>query len=154
MQLTGQSRCKWVVKSMQLRIELASGALTLASWICLAVPVIRLMVGACGRLSGLPGSFRPGLADLHVAATHHLQVMLAVSFGERGGVNAEDALVHASLYLQAAYVTANEACNQSTSKERGLHLAALYSVEIAKALVDALLDGAEGLTSKQASPQV
>jgi hypothetical protein len=41
------------------------------------------MVAACGRLSGLPGLLLlPGLADLHVAATHHLQVMLAVFIKE------------------------------------------------------------------------
>ncbi|MCY1389858.1 hypothetical protein D3C76_206130 [compost metagenome] len=67
----------------------------------------------------------------------------------RGGVSAEDALVHASLYLQAAYATANAACNHSMMDERGLHWATLHSVEIAKALVDALLDGAEGVAPKQ-----
>jgi hypothetical protein len=34
------------------------------------------MAALCGRPSGLPGSWFPGLADPRIAATHHLQVML------------------------------------------------------------------------------
>lgn len=33
------------------------------------------MAALCGRSSDLPGSWFPGLADPHIAATHHLQVM-------------------------------------------------------------------------------
>lgn len=73
-------------------------------------------------------------------------------FTVRGGIGAEDALVHISLFLQSAYATANAACNQVTKEERGLLWATLHSVEIAKALVDALLDGAEGVAPKQSSP--
>lgn len=75
-------------------------------------------------------------------------------FAVRGGISAEDALVHISLYLQSAYATANAACNQSSMEERGLHWATLHSVEIAKALVDALLDGAEGVEPKQSTPEL
>ncbi|WP_166361174.1 DUF6124 family protein [Pseudomonas akapageensis] len=69
-------------------------------------------------------------------------------FTVRGGIGAEDALVHISLFLQSVYATANAACNQASMEERGLHWATMHSVEIAKALVDALLDGAEGLAPK------
>ncbi|TBU81204.1 hypothetical protein DNK06_08830 [Pseudomonas daroniae] len=41
-------------------------------------PLFAVMVAACGRASALPGSFCPGLAHPHAAATHHVQVMLAV----------------------------------------------------------------------------
>lgn len=64
-------------------------------------------------------------------------------FAVRGGINAEDALVHASLMLKCACATANEACNQSNAVEKGLLWSTLHSLEVAKALVDALLDGAE-----------
>ncbi len=36
------------------------------------------LVAVCGRVSALPGSFCPGLAHPHAAATHHVQVMSAV----------------------------------------------------------------------------
>ncbi|WP_166366907.1 DUF3077 domain-containing protein [Pseudomonas akapageensis] len=64
-------------------------------------------------------------------------------FAVRGGINAEDALVHTSLMLQCACASADAACNQSSTLEKGLLWSILHSVEVAKALVDALLDGAE-----------
>jgi hypothetical protein len=64
-------------------------------------------------------------------------------FAVRGGINAEDALVHAALMLQSACATASEACNQAGNPEKGLLWSTLHCVEVAKALVDALLDGAQ-----------
>ncbi|MCY1412810.1 hypothetical protein D3C76_684110 [compost metagenome] len=68
-------------------------------------------------------------------------------FAIRAGINAEDALVHASLMLRCASETAHAACNPSSTLEQGLLWSTLHSVEVAKALVDALLDGAEVGTS-------
>ncbi|WP_166365775.1 DUF3077 domain-containing protein [Pseudomonas akapageensis] len=69
-------------------------------------------------------------------------------FAVRAGINAEDALVHASLMLQCACATANAACNHSRNLDKGLLWSTLHSAEVAKALVDALLDGAEASGQK------
>jgi hypothetical protein len=62
-------------------------------------------------------------------------------FAVREGVNAEDALVHVSLLLQCAEQTADEISEQGSGVERGLIGAMIHSVEMARAVVDALLDG-------------
>lgn len=62
-------------------------------------------------------------------------------FNVRAGVQAEDALVHTSLYLQAAYATADEVCSWTKADDKGLHWALLHSVEAALALVEAVQDG-------------
>lgn len=59
-------------------------------------------------------------------------------FSVRRGVLAEDALVHASLYLKAAYATADEICRRTAANDQGLHWALLHSIEAALALVEAL----------------
>lgn len=64
-------------------------------------------------------------------------------FSVRAGVMPEDALVHASLYLRAAYATADEVCGKTSAAEQGLHWAMLGCVEAALALVEALLGGAK-----------
>jgi hypothetical protein len=56
-------------------------------------------------------------------------------------VNAEDALVHVSLLLQCAEQTADEITEHGSGVERGLIAAMIHSVEMARAVVDALLDG-------------
>lgn len=48
------------VKSAQRQLKV------IGAFLC---PWFRFMVARCGRPSGLPGSFCPGLADPHVAAT-------------------------------------------------------------------------------------
>ncbi|UVJ44595.1 DUF3077 domain-containing protein [Pseudomonas sp. LS1212] len=62
-------------------------------------------------------------------------------FAVREGVNAEDALVHVSLLLQCAEQTADEISEQASGVERGLIGATIHSIEMARAVVDALLDG-------------
>ncbi|WP_166360512.1 DUF3077 domain-containing protein [Pseudomonas akapageensis] len=64
-------------------------------------------------------------------------------FSVRAGIHAEDALIHASLYLKCVCDTANAVCNSDAEVQQGLLWSLLHSAEIAKALVDALLDGAE-----------
>ncbi|WP_166366790.1 DUF6124 family protein [Pseudomonas akapageensis] len=62
-------------------------------------------------------------------------------FAVREGVNAEDALLHVSLLLQCAEQIADEITEQGSGVERGLIAAMIHSVEMARAVVDALLDG-------------
>ncbi|UVJ46009.1 DUF3077 domain-containing protein [Pseudomonas sp. LS1212] len=65
-------------------------------------------------------------------------------FAVCAGIPAEDALVHASLLLKGAFASAYAACDDGGDRERqGLLWSTLHSVEMAKALIDALLDGAE-----------
>jgi hypothetical protein len=75
-------------------------------------------------------------------------------FSVRASINAEDALIHASLYLKCACDTANAACNSGADVQQGLLWSVLHSAEIAKALVDALLDGAEARASRTAGETV
>ncbi len=64
-------------------------------------------------------------------------------FGVRAGVNLEDAQVHAGLYLQCASLTGPLMVEQASESGRGFTQATLHSVEMANALVDALLDSLE-----------
>ncbi|NBA97303.1 hypothetical protein [Pseudomonas sp. R5(2019)] len=66
-------------------------------------------------------------------------------FSARGGVLAEDVLVHVSLYLQAAYATANQVCGLTPQSEKGLHWATLHAIEAALALTEALMDGSDAV---------
>lgn len=60
----------------------------------------------------------------------------------RAGIPAEDALVHASLLLRGIYDTLQQACSQPEDPARkSLLWASLHSTEIAKVLIDAVLDG-------------
>ncbi|MCK9816935.1 DUF3077 domain-containing protein [Pseudomonas sp. MAFF 302046] len=62
-------------------------------------------------------------------------------FAVCAGVNAEEALLHVSLLLKCAEETADEITSAS-GIERGLIWSMIHSVEMARAVVDALLDGA------------
>ena len=64
-------------------------------------------------------------------------------FAVREGINAEDALVHASLLLQCTCDTAHRLSEKVDEHGRNLVWSLLHSAESAKALVDALLDGIE-----------
>jgi hypothetical protein len=66
-------------------------------------------------------------------------------FAVRRGINAEDALVHVSLFLKCAMDTANASSECAGVPEKGLMWSTMHSIETAKAIVDALLDGAEGM---------
>ncbi|PZP05396.1 DUF3077 domain-containing protein [Pseudomonas sp. NFPP19] len=63
-------------------------------------------------------------------------------FAVHEGFNAEEALLHVSLLLKCAEETADEITSAS-GIERGLIWSMIHSVEMARAVVDALLDGAE-----------
>ena len=62
-------------------------------------------------------------------------------FAVCAGVNAEEALLHVSLLLKCAEETA-DAITSASGIERGLIWSMIHSVEMARAVVDALLDGA------------
>lgn len=64
-------------------------------------------------------------------------------FSVRAGVNAEDALVHALLHLKCASTTLPQAVQHSSEAGRGFVWSAQSSVDMAMALIDALLDGIE-----------
>jgi hypothetical protein len=64
-------------------------------------------------------------------------------FAVRGGINAEDALVHAALMLKCAGDCAYKALDSEGRTEESMLWSTMHSIEAAKALVDAVLDGAE-----------
>jgi hypothetical protein len=72
-------------------------------------------------------------------------------FTVREGIEAEDALVHVSLLLEGIYDTAQQACEHIHDlPKKGLLWSTLHSADLAKGLVDAVLDGIdnEGLKRK------
>ncbi|WP_166359263.1 DUF3077 domain-containing protein [Pseudomonas akapageensis] len=64
-------------------------------------------------------------------------------FSVCAGINAEDALVHASLSLKCARETTYHMCMIEPAANQGLLWSTLHSIEMAKALVDAVIDGIE-----------
>lgn len=62
-------------------------------------------------------------------------------FFVRPGVNAEEALLHVSLLLKCAEEVGTEV-SEAKGVERGLIWSMIHSVEMARAVVDALIDGA------------
>ncbi|WP_177414017.1 hypothetical protein [Pseudomonas tructae] len=60
-----------------------------------------------------------------------------------GGVSAEDALVHALMYLKAATATFSQIVEHTEASGRGHAWATQHSLEVAMALVEAVLDGSE-----------
>ncbi|AZE47865.1 hypothetical protein C4K04_2182 [Pseudomonas chlororaphis] len=62
-------------------------------------------------------------------------------FAVQAGVNAEEALMHVSLLLKCAEEVSDEITEQGSGIERGLIWSMVHSVEMARAVVDALLDG-------------
>ncbi|WDH51008.1 DUF3077 domain-containing protein [Pseudomonas chlororaphis] len=69
-------------------------------------------------------------------------------FAVRPGVSTEEALLHVSLLLKCAEETADEITSAS-GIERGLIWSMIHSVEMARAVVDALLDGARSQGAAQ-----
>ncbi|WP_166360667.1 DUF3077 domain-containing protein [Pseudomonas akapageensis] len=72
-------------------------------------------------------------------------------FSVCGGINAEDALVHASLSLRCARETTYQICISETDANTGLLWSTLHSIEMAKALVDAVIDGIEAKEKARAA---
>lgn len=108
----------------------------------------------------LPGQFRTPEHDL---ATQRIRLALAANnaepsalaslkdtaatavghdslFSVRRGVSAEEALVHVSLLLDCAVQVSDEISERASGVERGLIWSMIHSVEMARAVVDSLLD--------------
>lgn len=64
-------------------------------------------------------------------------------FTLRAGISAHDALAHVSLLLLCAEQTSDEITELGSGVERGLIWSMVHSVEMARAVVDSLLDNAE-----------
>ncbi|MCO7610463.1 hypothetical protein NJH83_09495 [Pseudomonas chlororaphis] len=63
-------------------------------------------------------------------------------FSVRPGVGVEEALVHVALLLKCAEEVSDEITRQGSGLETGLIWSMVHSVEMARAVVEALLDGA------------
>lgn len=61
-------------------------------------------------------------------------------FSVRPSINAEEALVHVSLLLDCAVQVSDEITERASGVERGLIWSMIHSVEMARAVVDSLLD--------------
>lgn len=108
----------------------------------------------------LPGQFRTPEHDL---ATQRIRLALATNnpepsildslrdtastavgrdslFNVRPGISAEEALVHVSLLLDCAVQVSDEISERASGVERGLIWSMIHSVEMANAVVNALLD--------------
>ncbi|AKA22218.1 DUF6124 family protein [Pseudomonas chlororaphis] len=108
----------------------------------------------------LPGQFRTPEHDL---ATQRIRLALAANnpgpsildslrdtastavgrdslFNVRPGISAEEALVHVSLLLDCAVQVSDEISERASGVERGLIWSMIHSVEMANAVVNALLD--------------
>ncbi|WP_419737225.1 DUF6124 family protein [Pseudomonas sp. COR18] len=64
-------------------------------------------------------------------------------FDVKAGIDAETTLNHVSLLLRCAEEVSDEITEQGSGIERGLIWSMVHSVEMARALVDALLDGSQ-----------
>lgn len=73
-------------------------------------------------------------------------------FSVNAGIAPHDALVHASLYLRCAYDTGYKAIEGVDKSTTGFLWSTLHSVEMAKGLVEALLDALEDREISQPLP--
>ncbi|WP_166359728.1 DUF3077 domain-containing protein [Pseudomonas akapageensis] len=64
-------------------------------------------------------------------------------FAVRPGISAEDALVHAALYLKCACDIGPQVVEHTNEVGRGFAWSTLHSAQMAKALIEAVLDGIE-----------
>lgn len=62
-------------------------------------------------------------------------------FNVRAGIAAEEALVHVSLLLRGIQETSDQYCQQAEEEIRGMLWSVIHSAEMARALVDSLVDG-------------
>ncbi|UQS89212.1 DUF3077 domain-containing protein [Pseudomonas chlororaphis subsp. piscium] len=76
-----------------------------------------------------------------LATTSSVRVTPDSLFHVREGISAEEALVHVSLLLKCAEEVSDEITERGSGLERGLIWSMVHSVEMARAVVDALLDG-------------
>ncbi|OOV98167.1 MULTISPECIES: DUF6124 family protein [unclassified Pseudomonas] len=62
-------------------------------------------------------------------------------FSVRPGISAEEALIHVSMLLKSAEEVSDEITEHASGIERGLIWSLVHSVEMARGVVEALLDG-------------
>ncbi|MGY4815067.1 DUF6124 family protein [Pseudomonas chlororaphis subsp. piscium] len=88
-------------------------------------------------------SLQPADASLiqSLKKTVNIPVSRDSLFSVREGINAEEALLHVSLLLKSAEEVSDEITERGSGIERGLIWSLVHSVEMARAVVDALLDG-------------
>ena len=65
-------------------------------------------------------------------------------FAIQPGINAQDALTYVSNLLETAELNGDEISLHTNPVERALFWGMLHSVEVARAVVDALLEGSSG----------
>ncbi|MHA6197841.1 DUF3077 domain-containing protein [Pseudomonas wadenswilerensis] len=79
-----------------------------------------------------------------MVAFGHCKAGHSPMFTVRAEIDAEDALVHASLLIKGIYDTLQQLTEFAEEvPKNGLLFSSLYSAEMAKGLVDAVLDGME-----------
>lgn len=79
--------------------------------------------------------------ELFQLSTQAKPVAPASLFSVRPDVSVEEALVHVALLLKCAEEVCDEITQQGSGIERGLIWSMVHSVEMARAVVEALLDG-------------
>jgi len=72
---------------------------------------------------------------------NHADPLRPTIFAIQPGVKAQDALIYVSKLLEAAELNGDEISLHTNSVERSLFWGMLHSVEMARAVVDALLEG-------------
>lgn len=89
----------------------------------------------------------PDPPDLHLVETVQTPVASCPEhsplFNVCAGISAEDALVHASLYLKCASASISQTLQYTSEEGRAFAWSTQHSQEMARALIDALLDGIE-----------
>lgn len=86
-------------------------------------------------------SQQPVQAEGYSNYTRAIPVSPQSLFSVREGVSVEEALVHISLLLKCAEEVSDEITQLGSGVERGLIWSMVHSVEMARAVVEALLDG-------------
>jgi len=85
---------------------------------------------------------RPGLLLCETAETMIGQsAEYPALFCVRSGISAEEAMVHAALYLKCAASTSLKTVEANAQECRGLAWSTVHSVEMASALISAVLTG-------------
>lgn len=105
---------------------------------------VPLTVGSFTMTKIVPDPPQAILGKTATVVFGHCKAGDAPMFTVRADIDAEDALVHASLLLKGIYDTLQQTCEFAEAvPKNGLLWASMYSTEMAKGLVDAVLDGLE-----------
>jgi len=92
----------------------------------------------------VPDPPRAIISKTAAVAFGHCKAHHPPMFTVRSEIDAEDALVHASLLLKGIYDTLQQSTEFAEHfPKTGLLFSSMYSAEMAKGLVDAVLDGIE-----------